>query len=394
MLSGPGADPELGDPEFRRPVAPTVVCEAPAGSDDPYWSFYDEVASVQLREWLPGAPSRVLDVSGQRDRFARQMVAAGHQVIRVVGDAAHVTSLPADLMDRRPSRSPDSQRTPQMTDLPTGLPDRFPRSGGDPGADPAGTLALGWEESWRRSGGGDGLRPPGRGPGSGSGRSGGDPMDLGGSGERTRDQVPSLGRGRPAPSPRAMTRTPSGARRTGEQSRGGPPGALRSVVGDARSLDWFAPASFDAVLAEGRALSFCLATESTLEEIHRLLRPGGQLLLCVDSLLLGLARLAEQHRWAELSDVPRADVVLVPAEDGTITRCFWPEELKAVLTSAGLEVDWVRPRTVLSVEAVKRALSTDMSSFPTLVRTEVELAAEREGESIGIHLIASARRPS
>src|SRR5262245_44683587 len=103
MLSGPGADPELGDPEFRRSVAPSVVCEAPAGSDDPYWSFYDEVASVQLREWLPSASSRVLDVSGQRDRFARQMVAAGHQVVRVGGGLAHRADLPADRSDRRPS---------------------------------------------------------------------------------------------------------------------------------------------------------------------------------------------------------------------------------------------------------------------------------------------------
>ncbi|WP_045876280.1 class I SAM-dependent methyltransferase [Pseudofrankia sp. DC12] len=281
MLSGLGAEPELGIPE-RRAAAPTVVCEAPAGSDDPYWSFYDEVASVQLRDWLPPVPSRVLDVSGQRDRFAHQMAAVGHRVIRVVGDPRQPAPARALADVRRSAEHPDSQLAP---------------------------------------------------------------------------------------------------------------GALLRVAGDARSLDWFAPGSFDAVLAEGRALSFCLATEATLEEIYRLLRPGGQLLLCVDSLLLGLARLAEQHRWAELSDVPRADVVLVPAEDGTITRCFWPEELKAVLTSAGLEVDWVRPRSVLSAEAVKRALAADMSSFPTLVRTEVELAAEREGESIGIHLIASARRP-
>jgi SAM-dependent methyltransferase len=271
MLSGSGTDPE-----FRRPNAATLVCEAPSGSNDPYWAFYDEVASAQLREWLPTAPARVLDVSGQRARFARQMATAGHQVVRIVGAAA--TGAAA-------SRVPPAERS-----------------------DPA--LA---------------------------------------------------------------------------------PGTLLPVVGDARSLDWFAENSFDGVLAEGRALSFCLATETTLEEIHRILRPGGQLLLCVDSLLLGLARLAEQHRWAELSDVPRADVVLVPAEDGTITRCFWPEELKAVLTNAGFAVDWVRPRSVLSAEAVKRALAEDVSSFPTLVRTEVELAAEREGESIGIHLIASAR---
>jgi len=243
-----------------------LVCEAPADSDDPYWAFYEEVAAVQLREWLPGQPARVLDVSGPRARFARQMVSAGHHVVRVVGDA-------------------------EQSDQATG------------------------------------------------------------------------------------------------------PGSLLPVVGDARSLDWFAPRSFDAVLAEARALSFCLSTETTLDEIYRMLRPGGRLLLCVDSLLLGLARLAEQHRWAELSDVPRADVVLVPAEDGTITRCFWPEELRALLTSAGLEVAWIRPRSVLSAEAVKRAVAEDVSCFPTLVRTEVELAAEREGESIGIHLIASARRP-
>ncbi|ABD13121.1 methyltransferase type 11 [Frankia sp. CcI156] len=260
MPPGPDADP---GPSRGR--ANTLVCEAPANSDDPYWAFYEEVAAVQLREWLPSRPARVLDVSGPRARFARQMVSTGHQVVRVVTSA-----LPPD-----------------------------PASG---------------------------------------------------------------------------------------------PGTLLPVVGDPRSLDWFAPGSFDAVLAEARALSFCLATETILEEIHRMLRPGGQLLLCVDSLLLGLARLAEQHRWAELSDVPRADVVLVPAEDGTITRCFWPEELRALLTSAGLDVDWIRPRTVLSAEAVKRAVAEDVSCFPTLVRTEVELSAEREGESIGIHLIASARR--
>jgi SAM-dependent methyltransferase len=261
------ASPRDGSPggEYSR-GAPTLIYEAPADSDDPYWAFYDEVASVQLREWLPDEPARVLDVSGRRARFARQMVSAGHQVVRIVTIDDTVE------------------------------------------------------------------------PASGSGR-------------------------------------------------------LLPVAGDARSLDWFAPGSFDAVLAEARALSFCLATETTLDQIHRMLRPGGRLLLCVDSLLLGLARLAEQHRWAELSDVPRADVVLVPAEDGTITRCFWPEELKALLTSAGLDVSWVRPRTVLSAEAVKRAVAEDMSCFPTLVRTEVELSAEREGESIGIHLIASATRP-
>ncbi|HVF05743.1 MAG TPA: methyltransferase type 11, partial [Frankiaceae bacterium] len=107
---------------------------------------------------------------------------------------------------------------------------------------------------------------------------------------------------------------------------------------------------------------------------------------------LGLARLAEQHRWAQLADVPSADVVLVENEDGSISRCFWPEELESVLDDFGYDVEWVRPRTVLSQDAVSRALDANPNSFDTLVRTELALAKDRQGESTGIHLIASATR--
>ena len=170
-------------------------------------------------------------------------------------------------------------------------------------------------------------------------------------------------------------------------------GRLHQVAADTRDLRWVATDSVDAILAESRALSFSLLAEDTVTEMTRALRPGGRLLLCVDSLVLGLARLAEQGRWAELADAPSADVVLVPYLDGTITRCFWPEELRALLEETGLTVEWIRPRSVLSKEAVVRALASDRSALPTLVRTEVALAADREGESVGIHLLASAVKP-
>jgi hypothetical protein len=114
----------------------------------------------------------------------------------------------------------------------------------------------------------------------------------------------------------------------------------------------------------------------------------------VDSLVTGLARLADQGRWAELADVPASDVVLVPGEDGTITRCFWPEELEGLLQDSGFEVEWVRPRSVLSPAAVERALAAGGDeALRTLVRTEVQLAEGRQGESTGLHLVASARKP-
>ncbi len=170
---------------------------------------------------------------------------------------------------------------------------------------------------------------------------------------------------------------------------------VRSVVADARSLDWLQDGCMDAVVAESRALSRSLAAEETVRDLARVLRPGGQLLLAVDSLLTGLARLAQQGRWAELADVSSADVVLVPSEDGSISRCFSPEELTGLLRDAGLEVDWVRPRSVLTPAAVENALATGgEDTLAVLVRTEQGLAVDHEGEAVGIHLVASARRPA
>ena len=172
-------------------------------------------------------------------------------------------------------------------------------------------------------------------------------------------------------------------------------GRLIPVVADARGLTWVRSGSIDAVLAESRALSMCLATEVTAEELRRALRPGGRLLLVVESLLLGLSKLADLGRWAELADVPSADVVLIPQDDGSITRCFWPEELDEMLSSAGLEVDWVRPRTVLSPATVVRALEQGgTAAQKALVTTECQLAAEREGTASGLHLVVSAHRPT
>jgi hypothetical protein len=162
------------------------------------------------------------------------------------------------------------------------------------------------------------------------------------------------------------------------------------VIAEARTLGFLTDGSVDAVIAENRMLSRHLVTEPTVSEIARVLTPGGRLLLSVDSLMLGMAILAEQNHWAQLSDVPSAEVVLVPWPDGTISRCFWAEQLRELLTDAGLEVEWIRSRTVLSPSAVEHVLSADPSALPRLVKTE--LTAPLGDESVGIHLVASARK--
>lgn len=169
-------------------------------------------------------------------------------------------------------------------------------------------------------------------------------------------------------------------------------GRLLTVRGEALRLDWLADGSVDAVVAEGSALSEALAAEFTVDDVHRVLRPGGRLLMCVDSLVSGLARLADQGCWAELADVPAADVVLVPGEGDRVSRCFWPEELHGMLDEAGFDVEWIRPRTVLAEPTVVRALRVDSGQLDSLVSTEIALSQRRQGESVGAQLVASATR--
>ena len=174
--------------------------------------------------------------------------------------------------------------------------------------------------------------------------------------------------------------------------RPGDDGHLRLVRADKQILGWLADRSVDAVVAEGGALSEALAAECTLDEIARVLRLRGRLLLSVESLVGGLAQLADQSRWAELADVPAADVVLVPGPNESIRRCFWPEELAGMLRAAGFELDWIRPRTVLAEQTVTSALLTDPRRLATLANTELALAVRRQGESVGGWLVASARK--
>lgn len=162
-------------------------------------------------------------------------------------------------------------------------------------------------------------------------------------------------------------------------------GRLSTVAAEGTRLSFLPDNCADGVIAEDRALSLQLAAEEVVAEIARVLRPGGRVLACVDSLAYGMAMLAEQHRWPSLVDVPNADVVLIPWPDGAITRCYGAEQLSELFTSAGLAVDWIRPRTVLSPQTVSYLLARDPSSFGELVKAELHARAD---DSVGTQLIA------
>jgi SAM-dependent methyltransferase len=164
-------------------------------------------------------------------------------------------------------------------------------------------------------------------------------------------------------------------------------GRLSTVTAEGTGLEFLPDGCADGVIAEERTLSLRLAAEDLVAEIARVLRPGGQVLACVDSLTSGMAVLAEQHRWPHLVDVPNADVVLIPWPDGTITRCYGAEQLRELFTGCGLQVSWIRPRTLLSPQTVAYLLARDPSSFGELVNAELSARCD---DSVGSQLLACA----
>jgi hypothetical protein len=186
----------------------------------------------------------------------------------------------------------------------------------------------------------------------------------------------------------------------GARGAGRPPpplGRVAPVVAEAGSLAFLADGCADGVIAEDGALSRQLMAEDLAAEIARVLRPGGTLFASVDSLVLGMAILAEQHHWAHLTDLPHAEVVLIPWPDGTITRCFGAAQFYDLLTEAGLEVTSIRPRTVLSPSTVDHVLRKQPGAMSRLVRAELQAGQDPAGvsadEAFGISLVATARKP-
>lgn len=163
-----------------------------------------------------------------------------------------------------------------------------------------------------------------------------------------------------------------------------------TVYADPGSLRFLADGCADGVVADDRTLSRYIAAEYLAAEIARVLRPGGRLLASVDSLVLGMAILAEQRHWAELTDLPSAEVLLIPWPDGTFTRCYGDQHLRDLCTEAGLKPGAIKPRTVLSPSMVTRVLHRDPKAMARLV--QAELTAEAD-ESVGIQLVVTARKP-
>ena len=312
-----------------------------------YLLFHQAVAQAQLAAWLPRGRRMIVDVSGPRGPGAALAARAGHTVLRVIDGSPSIRGA----ADAPPAsrRAAGADRAPPADGRAAGA-DRAPPAGGRAaGADqapPAGGRAAGADQAGRSDGRGT----------SGEGRS-----------RRSRGAAGGV--------PEASGKTP--------------PGAVVPLIADPSRLSFLRDGCADAVIAEDRALSTQLAAEAMIAEIARVLRPGGRVLACVDSLMLGMSVLAGQHHWAHLVDLPHAEVVLVPWPDGTITRCYGPDQARELFSGAGLTVKSIRPRTMLGESVVNLVLRRAPRSLPSLVRAEL---AAKSDESMGTQLLISATK--
>lgn len=349
----------------------------------PYWRFQRSVAKAQLAAWLP-APGRLLiDISGPASYGAGLAAARGHIVVRVL--PAHPGPQSSPAVPGGSGQVPAAGRRGQPASGARGrygstAHAHFPGVSGydDPATRPGPTDYL--------RGGQDPTEPVAGPPGVAVT---GQPDPMAPSSLLSGLGLATLRANHAGPDPGGAGAWQPGAR----------PGRIVPVVAEPGSLAFLADGCADGVIAEDGALSRHLMSEDLAAEITRVLRPGGELIACVDSLVLGMAILAEQHHWAHLTDLPHSEVVLIPWPDGTITRCFGSGQLQDLLTEAGLEVNWITPRTVLSPSMVDHVLRQEPGAMGRLVRAELRAERDRRpavtgsDESFGINLLAAARKP-
>lgn len=176
------------------------------------------------------------------------------------------------------------------------------------------------------------------------------------------------------------------------------------VVLDIVDLARFADASFDAVVCYGGALSYVFERAGTaLDEMRRVLRPGGMLLLSVMSLvgatrrfLLPVLEVAREHGVAIADEVIRTGDLAEAAFGAHRCHMYRWSELEALLLAHQYEIEEASASNFLTVghEATLQDLPRDGGLWEALLRWEIQCCREPGARDGGTHIIVAARRAS
>ena len=180
-------------------------------------------------------------------------------------------------------------------------------------------------------------------------------------------------------------------------------GVLGRQVMDIADLSALDDNRFDVTVCYGGALSYMFErTEVAVDELLRVTRPGGYLLLSVMSLfgtlrrfLPALGYLIEQHGLdAALNDVLRTGNLSGEINNGHPMHLFRSAELAALLAARGADVIATAPANFLSPgnEAFLDGLVDDETLWAAFVGAEIDACSQPGTADGGTHIVAVAQR--
>lgn len=174
------------------------------------------------------------------------------------------------------------------------------------------------------------------------------------------------------------------------------------IVADICDLGAFADDSFDAAVAFGGPLSYVLdRRDDALEELLRVVKPGGPVLLSVMSLLTAfrihlahVLSIAREHGLGPLRDVQRTgdDATPATAASGHRSHLYRSAELKAMLEAHGCEILAATAANYVTVQNEERLQAVEPELWQYVLELEADLTGEPGALDAGTHILVAVRR--
>lgn len=174
------------------------------------------------------------------------------------------------------------------------------------------------------------------------------------------------------------------------------------VEGDVTDLSRYQDAEFDAVVCYGGPLSYVFEqADKAVEEMLRVVKPGGYVLLSVMSLLgttrrflSSVVELSFQQGLDQVDRVTRSGDLVGPVAQGHYCHMYRWSELEAMLKrhACGIAAASASGFLVLQDPEVVRLIQTRRAHWETLLEWELLYCREPGAIDGGTHIIAVAQR--
>jgi len=166
---------------------------------------------------------------------------------------------------------------------------------------------------------------------------------------------------------------------------------IETKIVDIRDMRCFPASHFDMALAEGDPVSYCLDAKKAIDELTRVTKANGQVIVSVDSKYPAISRLISERSFDKIAEFIGSGIVK-GGTTGTLVgefdfQAFTPEELKTLFEACGLKVVRIigKPILIRLVPTEKRKEIYE-KNFAELLELEERFCDTPSLVGIGGHL--------